>query len=426
MKVLFVSLASLASMVLAQNATGTSSGAFPTASPAWLADVKPVGGNVQSVPTGAVPTGPFQNSSITLAGYPTGWATPPTNSPEVTAVINAINWGIVPNSTVRTADSKGDLSFAGYDANADPDCWWSASGCTKPKHPNVAPDVVNCPTPGTWGLTYDDGPLTSDGGAYAEPHLYDFLAANNNQKASLFYIGSNVIAAPAAAQRALADGHTLCVHTWSHPPMTTKKNEEIVAEFYWTLRAIKEVTGVTTKCWRPPYGDVDDRVRAIANQMGLNTIIWDWDTNDWAMPGSGGGTLSPDTVDGYFEGWIQGRQNGSDTASGHIVLEHELNNATVSMAEKWLPQLQKTFRVVPVSQCQNDSHPYWEQNFIYPTDNGANTTVPSSAGSSAAASGTASGSAAGSSSGTKSGAATLTVSSALGAACMAVIAAFAF
>lgn len=65
--------------------------------------------------------------------------------------------------------------------------------------------------------------------------------------------------------------------------MTTKSNVDVVAEFYWTLRAIKEATGVTPKCWRPPYGDVDDRVRAIAWQMGMRTIIWDEDTNGMAQ-----------------------------------------------------------------------------------------------------------------------------------------------
>lgn len=44
-----------------------------------------------------------------------------------------------------------------------------------------------------------------------------------------------------------------------------------------------QATGITTKCWRPPYGDVDDRVRAIAWQMGMQTILWDQDTNDWDM-----------------------------------------------------------------------------------------------------------------------------------------------
>lgn len=65
--------------------------------------------------------------------------------------------------------------------------------------------------------------------------------------------------------------------------MTSLSNQEIVAEFYWTSKAIKEVLGITPKCWRPPYGDVDDRVRAIAWLMGMRTIHWDQDSNDWNM-----------------------------------------------------------------------------------------------------------------------------------------------
>lgn len=37
------------------------------------------------------------------------------------------------------------------------------------------------------------------------------------------------------------------------------------------------------------------------------------------------------------------------------------------MSEKWLPTLQKTFKVMPIHQCINDPHPYWEESFTYPT-----------------------------------------------------------
>lgn len=94
--------------------------------------------------------------------------------------------------------------------------------------------------------------------------------------------------------------------------------------------------------------------------------------------------MSPDTVDGYFEGWIEARKNGTDNVSGHIVLEHELNNSTVSMAEKWLPQLQQTFKVVPWNQCMNISDPYWETNFVYPTDDGSTSNSTTSSVSSSA------------------------------------------
>ncbi len=126
--------------------------------------------------------------------------------------------------------------------------------------------------------------------------------------------------------------------------------------------------------WRPPYGDVDDRVRAIAWQMGMQNILWDQDTNDWDMPGEGGGKLLPSKVDSYFKGWIDASKKGTDK-TGHIVLEHELNNATVKMIEKWLPSLQENFEVVSIQQCMNVSQPYWESNWVYPTMEN-NTTAP--------------------------------------------------
>lgn len=214
---------SAASSILAQNTTSTGTSSTPSSppaqvSPAYLSNVVPLPGNVESYPTGgngSVPTGPLATVSFNTSGYPTPWKKAPTTGAEVQAAIAAINWNIVPNAAVRKANANGDLSFSGYDSNTDPDCWWSSSGCIKSKNPSIPPDVAACPEVGDWGLTYDDGPLTSEAGSWAEPNLYDFLATHN-QKAGLFYIGSNVISAPAAAQRALADGHTLCVHTWSH------------------------------------------------------------------------------------------------------------------------------------------------------------------------------------------------------------------
>ncbi|KAI7865353.1 chitin deacetylase [Spinellus fusiger] len=349
------------------------------ASPTWLPNFpKPPNVNTGYLSKPIDTITPLSRTTLNLTAYPEPWTSPPTTHPEVVAVINSIDWSHVPNSTIHTGKSNGDLDLGNCGNSDDLTCWWSCSNCVNPKLSYLPPDISFCPRAGDWGLTYDDGPFNLGGSAiddqFAEPVLYNFLA-KTNQKATLFYIGSNVATYPAAAQRALNDGQVLCVHTWSHPQMTTQTNQQVVAEFYWTLRAIKEATGVTPRCWRPPYGDVDDRVRAIAWQMGLRTIIWDEDTNDWNLPGSGGGKLSFDTVDGYFQGWIDARKNGSDSATGHIVLEHELNNSTVSMTEKWLPQLQQVFNVVSVHACMNISQPYWEQNWVYPTE-ANNSTAP--------------------------------------------------
>ncbi|KAI8887547.1 carbohydrate esterase family 4 protein [Backusella circina FSU 941] len=368
--------------------TSTSSGILAVESPAWLPAFKAPTGVNSGYPTGELTlSDTLPRETLDLSAYPAPWGKVSTTHPEVKKVIAAIDWTKVPKAPVRKTKANGDIDMTGYDSAKDPYCWWSDSNCVKPKASYLPEDVSFCPNAGDWGLNYDDGPYNPSSqdkelNKWAEPELYNFLAKTKNQKATLFYIGSNVATYPEAAKRALNDGHVLCSHTWSHPQMTTQTNEQVVAELYWTLRAIKEATGITTKCWRPPYGDVDDRVRAIAWQMGMLTYLWDEDTNDWNMPGDGGGNLAPSTVDGYFEGWINKQKSGTDK-HGHIVLEHELNNATVQMTEKWLPKLQETFNVVSIHQCMNISQPYWETNWVYPTEAepnvGANTTTTSSA-----------------------------------------------
>lgn len=123
-------------------------------SPSYLSDVVPLTGNVKAYPgsNATIPTGALPSLTFNATGYPTTWKTPPVDSPEVKAAINSIDWGLVPNATVRKADSNGDLSMSGYDSNSDPDCWWSASGCVQSKNPIIPPDYYRCPNVGEWGL----------------------------------------------------------------------------------------------------------------------------------------------------------------------------------------------------------------------------------------------------------------------------------
>jgi peptidoglycan/xylan/chitin deacetylase (PgdA/CDA1 family) len=34
---------------------------------------------------------------------------------------------------------------------------------------------------------------------------------------------------------------------------------------------------------QPPLGDVDDRIRYIAQQLGLDTVMWKYDAFDWQV-----------------------------------------------------------------------------------------------------------------------------------------------
>jgi hypothetical protein len=251
----------------------------------------------------------------------------------------------------------GDFSGFSYPSN-DPDCWWTFDQCTTPKLAGLPPDLAAVPEPDTLGYGFDDGPNCSHN------VFYDFLS-QNNQKATMFYIGSNVMDWPLEAQRGLADGHEICVHTWSHKYMTSLSNSQLFAEFYYSIEAIKLVIGVTPTCWRPPYGDVDDRVRSVAHALGLRTIIWQYDSNDWR---AGSGNVTDADVDQNYENLIARAQSGAFATGGTIMLTHELTNFTMSEAVKFYTQLKAAFKyLVPMGVATNQTQPYVETNYSLPT-----------------------------------------------------------
>ncbi|KAF9370609.1 hypothetical protein BGX21_005467, partial [Mortierella sp. AD011] len=252
--------AALAAIFLATvNASTSTTGSYlPQSSPTYLPTFPAQSGVITSWPpadaSAPLPSGALSTAAFTFTGYPepNKVVTSASSDPNIIPIMNSIDWSKVPNATVTTSTSGSTYP------STDPYCWWTYKGCTTPKIDYIPPDISICPVAGTWGLTYDDGPMyyypvTAENSQWAEPNLYDFLLAHNNQKADLFYIGSKIVGAPAAAQRGLNDGHVICSHTWSHPSMTTLTNAEVVAEFYYSQRIMKEILGITPKCWRPPY-----------------------------------------------------------------------------------------------------------------------------------------------------------------------------
>ena len=68
----------------------------------------------------------------------------------------------------------------------------------------------------------------------------------------------------------------LAVHTWTHPYMTTLTDSQVLAELGWTMQIIHDSTGGRIpRFFRPPYGDIDNRIRAIAQEVfGMTAVIW--------------------------------------------------------------------------------------------------------------------------------------------------------
>ncbi|KWU45895.1 family 4 carbohydrate esterase [Rhodotorula sp. JG-1b] len=291
--------------------------------------------------------------------YPPIWqiANLSTAQNEATSLFSTLN-GTIPNIAPRGTPTG---NFTGVNCEnrrtdfLDPDCWWTWKQCHTPKLPGLQEDIYNLPEANTWGFTLDDGPNCTHNA------LYNFMN-EQKQKATLFYIGSNVVDWPLQAQRGLADGHEICAHTWSHRYMTSLTNEQVFAELYYSKKAIKDVMGVTVQCWRPPYGDVDDRVRYIAQALGLRTIIWSDNTFDYEVS-----TLGINAVNANYQTIINGGKNGTYNSNGTIVLTHELNNDTMSLVQQNFAAIKAAFKyVAPVHVALNSTEPYVETGYTYP------------------------------------------------------------
>lgn len=145
-------------------------------------------------------------------------------------------------------------------------CSWACDRCVR----NT--DILHCTSNQDFGLSFDDGP--SD----PTPQILDYLA-RKSVKASFFVIGSQVMLYPDILRREYEEGHQIVIHTWSHRALTSLTSEQILAELEWTAVLIKDIIGVRPTYFRPPYGDIDDRVRSIAAILGMKPVLWNYDTS---------------------------------------------------------------------------------------------------------------------------------------------------
>ena len=114
--------------------------------------------------------------------------------------------------------------------------------------------------------TFDDGPTN------ASAVLLDYLSSLG-QKTTYFQIGSQIAEGYQLTQRQYSEGHQIGIHTWSHHDLTTLSDEQIYAELQWTIYIIHATIGQTPKYFRPPFGSIDDRVRAVAATLNLTVYL---------------------------------------------------------------------------------------------------------------------------------------------------------
>jgi peptidoglycan/xylan/chitin deacetylase (PgdA/CDA1 family) len=79
---------------------------------------------------------------------------------------------------------------------------------------------------------------------------------------------------------ALVPGFELGNHSYSHPHCTTISNESIHQELERTESLLKNIAGFSSKLFRPPYAETDQRVDSIALHFGFTTVMYDLASGD--------------------------------------------------------------------------------------------------------------------------------------------------
>ncbi|MDX3002402.1 polysaccharide deacetylase family protein [Kribbella solani] len=152
-------------------------------------------------------------------------------------------------------------------------------------------------------LTFDDGPDPR-----WTPEVLAVLA-KHNVHGTFFMLAEHADAHPDLVDEVRTAGNAIGNHSVSHPQLTKLSPARLHEQV---------ANGIQSKCFRPPYGATNPRVKAEIKRDGMQQVLWDVDTNDWKRPGAT--TIANRVVAGARPGAIilmhDGGGNRSQTVAG--------------------------------------------------------------------------------------------------------------
>lgn len=214
--------------------------------------------------------------------------------------------------------------------------------CTGPRH---AATSAQAPTHGPHGsingtgsaavaLTFDDGPDPVN-----TPLMLEVLAACG-VKATFCLIGNKVHRYADLVRRIVAEGHTLCNHSWQHnTELGTYGWAAIYDDLSRTSNAIHDaVPDAPVAYFRAPGGAWTNDYVAVAHALGMTPLNWDVDPWDWNFSVNGTGEAMTTHIISHVESHIR---------PGSIILSHDnLKPATVEAYRRMLPWLTAHYTLI--------------------------------------------------------------------------------
>ncbi|WP_195763520.1 polysaccharide deacetylase family protein [Duganella guangzhouensis] len=175
--------------------------------------------------------------------------------------------------------------------------------------------------PGEVVLTFDDGPSPEN-----TPLVLKALA-DQCAKATFFLEGQHLRTSPDLARREISEGHSVGIHSDTHPHLTQLSPEQQLDDLARARAAYKTVFGVETPAYRFPFLEETPTMLDALKQANITVASIDLGINDW---------IPEDTTDILAQ-----RLNASlDKAGRGIILMHDANGPTA----KALPTLLKVLK----------------------------------------------------------------------------------
>jgi peptidoglycan/xylan/chitin deacetylase (PgdA/CDA1 family)/uncharacterized caspase-like protein len=170
-------------------------------------------------------------------------------------------------------------------------------------------------------LTFDDGPS-----ARYTPVILDILA-RFGVRGVFFEVGRNVGKAAAETRRVLASGQALANHSFTHAFLPKLDADGLNHQLADTNQALAEAASEKAVLFRPPYGARNEQVLKAASDLGMKTVLWNIDSQDWADP-------VPQSIANRVVNQVERQKRG-------IILFHDIHERTTEALPLVLAELQK-------------------------------------------------------------------------------------
>jgi len=206
--------------------------------------------------------------------------------------------------------------------------------------------ITTCKTPNTVAMTFDDGPYMFSTALLDE---LDKL----NIKATFFVNGDNwgcIYNYVDVLKRAVASGHQVAQHTWSHPSLDRVSLDELNYQVTTLEGALQKTLGLVPNYIRLPYGNgsTNDTVMNTMAGHNLRVVGWNLDSLD-----------ADNATVPQSEAVYQAASTAQPPPATFIALNHETHNTTVAELAPWAFSFfaQKGYQFATVGACQGETDP---------------------------------------------------------------------